>query len=247
MDAGCGVGGPACYIGLVTEAEIVGINTNKFQIERAKANTAMYNLSDRISYVESDFNDVPFEDNYFDAVYSVEAICYSSDKVKTLTEWLRVLKPGGYLSLTTWQTTPKFDPNNKVHQEIKRKIEQGVGLPYLADCDEIWKAAEAAGFELLSHKDPGLDPSLGDGVYPWYWSLGHFFSFSWEGFMQSKLSRMLTKYLVVVMENYLKLAPKGTTKVHELLSVSAEGLVDGGVNGVFIPYYHICCRKPELK
>jgi len=243
MDAGSGVGGPAIHISLTTEAEVVGINTNTFQIERAKKRVESVNLQDRVTFVESDFNAVPFEDNHFDAVYSVEAICYSPDKVKTLKEWLRVLKPGGYMALTTWQTTPKYDPNNKEHQRIKQQIEQGVGLPYLAEHMEIVDAAKRAGFEVLYHKDPGQDPQLGDPRMPWYHPLGHFFSFTWEGFTSSKLSRMITSRLVVLME-WLKLAPVGTYEVNKLLEVSAIGLVDGGKEGVFIPYYLICCRKP---
>jgi len=243
MDAGCGVGGPAIYISMTTEADIVGINLCKFQIERAKLRTAAVNLQDRITYVEADFNDVPFEDNYFDAVYSVEAICYSSDKVKTLKEWMRVLKPGGYISLTTWQSTPHFDPNNAEHQVIKRKIEQGVGLPYLAEHMEIVDAAKEAGLEVVLHKDPGLDPTLGDPNMPWFYSLGHFFSFTWEGFTSSRLSRMLTNKMTAVLE-MAKLAPKGTTQVSQLLNLSADGLVDGGKTGTFIPYYFLCARKP---
>jgi len=243
MDAGCGVGGPAIHIAMTTEAEVVGINTNVFQIGRARKRTEAVNLQDRITYVEADFNFLPFDDNTFDAVYSVEAICYSSDKVKTLKEWLRVLKPGGYMSLTTWQTTPEFDPNNKEHQEIKQKIEQGVGLPYLAEHMEIVHAAKEAGFDVLYHKDPGQDPQLGDPIMPWYHPLGHFFSFTWEGFTSSRLSRMITSKLVVLLE-WSKLAPKGTVAIHKLLEVSAQGLVDGGKTGTFIPYYLLCARKP---
>jgi len=243
LDMGCGVGGPAIHIAMTTECEIVGINTNKFQIERARKRTKELNLQDRITYVETDFNALPYEDNSFDAIYSVEAVCYSPDKVKTFKEWLRVMKPGSYLALTEWQTTPEFDPKNPAHQKIKRQIEQGVGLPYLAEHMEIVDAAKEAGFEVCYHYDPGLDPRLGDSRYPWYHSLGHFFSFSWEGFTSSRLSRMVTSRMVVIME-WLKLAPAGTVEVQKLLEISAQGLVDGGKLGVFIPYYLLCARKP---
>ena len=52
---------------------------------------------EKISFVESSFNDVPFESGSFDAVFLVAAFHHSLAPFATLLELRRVLKPGGAL------------------------------------------------------------------------------------------------------------------------------------------------------
>jgi len=46
-------------------------------------------------------------------------------------EIFRVLKPGQYFACYEWCLTPKYDKNNELHRLIKKKIEEGDGLPVL--------------------------------------------------------------------------------------------------------------------
>jgi sterol 24-C-methyltransferase len=48
--------------------------------------------------------------------------------------------------------TPKYDPNNEYHRLIKKKIEEGDGLPDMATQDEVVRALKAVGFEVSIHK-----------------------------------------------------------------------------------------------
>ena len=43
------------------------------------------------------FDNIPYERDSFDFCYSISALYYSENPEVTLDEWLRVLKPGGYL------------------------------------------------------------------------------------------------------------------------------------------------------
>lgn len=52
---------------------------------------------EKVSFVESSFNDVPFENGTFDAVFLVAAFHHSLAPFATLLELRRVLKPGGAL------------------------------------------------------------------------------------------------------------------------------------------------------
>jgi malonyl-CoA O-methyltransferase len=56
---------------------------------------------DRMQLMCADFDAIPLADNTCDAVFSSVALQWSQDVEKTLTEWLRVLKPGGQLSFST--------------------------------------------------------------------------------------------------------------------------------------------------
>lgn len=55
LDVGCGVGGPAREIAKFSGANIVGLNNNDYQIDRATAYAAKEGLSDQLSYVKGDF------------------------------------------------------------------------------------------------------------------------------------------------------------------------------------------------
>lgn len=55
LDVGCGVGGPAREIAKFSGANIVGLNNNDYQIERATVYAAKEGLSDKVSFVKGDF------------------------------------------------------------------------------------------------------------------------------------------------------------------------------------------------
>lgn len=55
LDVGCGVGGPAREIAAFTGAQVVGLNNNLYQIDRAVLYTQKDGLSDQVSFVQGDF------------------------------------------------------------------------------------------------------------------------------------------------------------------------------------------------
>jgi len=67
LDVGCGVGGPGREITRFTGCEIVGLNNNDYQIERANHYAKKYKLDDKLSYVKGDFMQMDFAPESFDA------------------------------------------------------------------------------------------------------------------------------------------------------------------------------------
>jgi ubiquinone/menaquinone biosynthesis C-methylase UbiE len=55
LDVGCGVGGPAREIVKFTGCNVVGLNNNDYQIERATRYAEKEGLSDKLSFVKGDF------------------------------------------------------------------------------------------------------------------------------------------------------------------------------------------------
>lgn len=60
-----------------------------------RRNARDYGLSDRATYVESKGQSMPFEDNYFDAVFTNGSLHEWENPVAVMNEIARVLKPGG--------------------------------------------------------------------------------------------------------------------------------------------------------
>lgn len=55
LDVGCGVGGPAREIAKFAGVNIVGLNNNDYQIERARKYAVQEGLSDHLSFTKGDF------------------------------------------------------------------------------------------------------------------------------------------------------------------------------------------------
>jgi len=227
LDVGCGVGGPARCIARFSEAHVVGLNNNDYQIGRAKILTKEAGLDHLVSYVKADFMHIPVQDNTYDAVYSVEATCHAPSKVGVYSEVFRVLKPGGLYGTYEWVITDNYDENDPEHVKIKEGIEVGNGLPDLEKPSDLMAALKEAGFEVLDAEDLA---KKSDTDTPWYLPLSG--SFSLMGFKHTRIGRTITHAAVSTLE-YLKIAPEGTTKVSQMLCETADDLVNGGKQDVF--------------
>jgi sterol 24-C-methyltransferase len=117
LDVGCGVGGPAREIARFSDANIVGVNLNEFQIGRARRYTKSAGLENQVQFVKGDFMALSelFAENSFDAgmpdplrrslfnrcgyaVYAIEATVHAPSWEGVYGEILKVLKPGGVVS-----------------------------------------------------------------------------------------------------------------------------------------------------
>lgn len=55
LDVGCGVGGPAREIVKFAGVNVIGLNNNDYQIERATAYAEKEGLSDKLKFTKGDF------------------------------------------------------------------------------------------------------------------------------------------------------------------------------------------------
>jgi len=242
LDLGCGVGGPMRNIARFTGAKVTGVNISEYQIRVGTRHNKRQHLDHLCDFIQSDFMSLKaIPDEIYDAAYTIEAMCHSPDRVVVFREVFRTLKPGGLFSGYDWVMTEKYDPQNPRHVSVKEGIEVGNGLPNLVTPNVVLEALKQAGFEIKEAKDVqeiANDP----GQIPWYESLGG--SFTLSGFRRTKLGRNMTTVMVTILE-FLRIAPKGTTKVQSLLNSTADDLYDGGRFGIFTPSYYFLAQKPE--
>ena len=242
LDVGCGVGGPMRNIARFTRANVTGVTLNEYQVIRGNELNAAAGLKDCAKSVQADFMKIPFADNHFDGVYAIEATCHAPRREDVYGEIFRVLKPGQFFACYEWCLTPKYDKNNELHRLIKKKIEEGDGLPDMTTEQSCVDALKAVGFEVVEARDMALDTLYGSGS-PWWLPLHP----SWNPlsfrFQLSPIGKWITRNLLWLMEG-LWLAPKGTYKVQEMLQQGAWGCERGGYTGVFTPMFLMVARKP---
>jgi SAM-dependent methyltransferase len=70
-------------------------------VASARADATVRGLADRSDFIQADGKEpLPFDDARFDAVTCIDAINHLPDRARVLSDWRRVLKPGGLLLFT---------------------------------------------------------------------------------------------------------------------------------------------------
>lgn len=246
LDVGCGVGGPGREITRFTDCEIVGLNNNDYQIERANYYAKKYKLDDKLSYVKGDFMQMDFEPETFDAVYAIEATVHAPVLEGVYSEIYKVLKPGGVFGVYEWVMTDKYDETNEEHRKIAYGIEVGDGIPKMYSREVAEQALKNVGFEVEYQKDLA---DVDDDI-PWYYPLAGDLKYCqslgdlYTVFRTSRLGRLITTEAVGMMEK-VGIAPKGSKQVTHALEDAAINLVEGGRQKLFTPMMLYIARKPE--
>lgn len=102
LDVGCGIGGSSRHIARKYGGTGVGITLSSVQAARANAISADQGLGDRLSFQVADALAMPFPDNTFDLVWSMESGEHMPDKRQFVSELARVCKPGGRVIVVAW-------------------------------------------------------------------------------------------------------------------------------------------------
>lgn len=242
LDVGCGVGGPARNIAHFTGAHVTGITINNYQVSRGNQLCARQGVAENVKLVQGDFMKLPFEDNSFDGVYAIEATCHAPNREGVYSEILRVLKPGQVFATYEWCLTDEYDASNPYHQQIKKDIEEGDGLPDMCHTSKCTQALRDVGFEVLEARDAALDDFTGGE--PWYRPLTP----SWNPFLMPRFqfNPVIFKLspLILYALECIRVVPSGTHKTQIMLQKGGVGCERGGSTGVFTPMWLMVARKP---
>jgi arsenite methyltransferase len=108
LEIGCGVGITACHLARRVGCSLTSVDLSEPMIAWARKRARREGLADRITFRVADAQDLPFSDCSFDAVISESVTAFASDKPKAISEYLRVLRPGGRVGLTeaSWVKAP---------------------------------------------------------------------------------------------------------------------------------------------
>jgi len=101
VDLGSGAGND-CFVARAMvgdSGKIIGIDMTEAMIEKARSNTAKLRF-DNVEFRLGDIENMPVDDNTADVVISNCVLNLVPDKEKAFEEIFRVLKPGGYLSVS---------------------------------------------------------------------------------------------------------------------------------------------------
>jgi SAM-dependent methyltransferase len=101
-DLGCGQGGPGLWLAAQTGANLIGVDISDVALAAATERATALGLTKQTRYQGGSFADTGLAAATLDAVVSIDALLFAPDKTAAVTELARILRPGGRLTLTTW-------------------------------------------------------------------------------------------------------------------------------------------------
>lgn len=108
LDIATGTGDLAILMAETKATEIVGLDISAGMLEVGRKKIAERKLDNRIKMVLGDSENMPFEDNHFDAITVAFGVRNFETLEKGLAEILRVLKPGGIFVILETSVPTKF-------------------------------------------------------------------------------------------------------------------------------------------
>lgn len=166
------------------KGRVVGIDISP-EMVRATATEALNEGLSNIDVCCMDAEALEFPDDSFDWVLSAFSLWFFSKPDRALAEFLRVLKPGGRLGITTWETNTQYPRGfvKMIQRYLPPQPDRAQAAARFDTPSELESAIEAAGFDavdvrleeavLLFQNDEVLWSSLGQaGARRWLDMLG---------------------------------------------------------------------------
>ena len=156
IDVGCGIGGSTLHLAQKFDSKATGITLSPVQASRAKERAAEAGLDNRVQFEVANALEMPFEDNSFDLVWSLESGEHMPDKTKFLQECYRVLKPGGKMIFATWchrETDSLAGELTADETAHLKEIYRVYCLPYVISISDYRAIVSECGFQNIRSDD----------------------------------------------------------------------------------------------
>ena len=142
VDVACGTGGPGLWVAQQSSACLIGVDPSPAGLAAARERAARAGLEALSRFEPGSFERTGQPASSANVVMSIEAFQYAPDKRAGLTEFARILQPGGRLGLVCFEADPTRTRGIPV-----------LGADPVADYRPL---LEAAGFELVAYEEtPG--------------------------------------------------------------------------------------------
>jgi arsenite methyltransferase len=181
LDVGCGAGVTPCALVKRHGCRVMGVDISPQMIERSRERAGRERVADRVEFRVGDAQQLPFEDDLFDAVITESVTAFPADKAGAVAEYARVTRPGGYVGLneSTWRKVPP-------PPEVVAWAGQDLGASVKPLTSEEWAGLlQGAGLEEITVRTCAITArSEGRGILQRY---------GWSGMLRV-LGRMLALY-----------------------------------------------------
>ncbi|MHB8710087.1 MAG: class I SAM-dependent methyltransferase [Minisyncoccota bacterium] len=146
LDVGSNTGFTSLELARITPAKISGIDISESCVDQAKKSLSedIESVRSRVTFQVASSYSIPFSDDNFDLIMAGGATGFMDDKSKAIHEYLRVLKPWGFLVMSplTYHTQPPQKIVDDVSEIIGTTIKPMTTKDWINIVDEISKDFE---------------------------------------------------------------------------------------------------------
>ena len=143
LDIATGTGDLAINLAKTGASKIVGLDLSEGMLAVGRKKIADQKLSEKIEMVQGDSENLPFEDNSFDAITVAFGVRNFENLKKGLEEILRVLKPGGVFVILETSVPTKF-PFKQGYNFYTKNLLPLIGKLFSKDRDAYSYLSESA-------------------------------------------------------------------------------------------------------
>ncbi len=107
LDVGCGIGSQAIMLAeaVGVAGHVTGVDRSPEFLDCARSIAEKAGIPEQVSFQEGDMNNLPFDDDTFDWVWSADCAGYApGEPLPLLKELVRVVKPGGSVIILAWSS-----------------------------------------------------------------------------------------------------------------------------------------------
>ncbi len=132
LEIGSNTGFTSVQISRLSGAHVTGIDINDQSIEKAYAYASEHHVDTTVNFINASATELPFDDASFDMVWASNVTSFISNKEKAINEYLRVLKPNGYLVFVPIYYI------NKPPEELIIRVGKAIGTDLKAYTKKSW-------------------------------------------------------------------------------------------------------------
>lgn len=143
IDLGGGFAGSARHLVKKFGCHVAVLNLSEVENEYGRELNKEQGLDDKIDVIDGSFEDIPYDDETFDIVWSQDAILHSGEREKAIKEAARVLKKNGEMVFTDPMQTENCD------KDVLKPIYDRLQLSSLGSPEFYKEKAEKYGLTFL--------------------------------------------------------------------------------------------------
>jgi 2-polyprenyl-3-methyl-5-hydroxy-6-metoxy-1,4-benzoquinol methylase len=148
IEIACGSGGLAIFIAKTIGCNVLGIDINEKGIANANQRAIAQKLNGQIRFLHGDASQqLAFDEGLFDVLICIDSINHLPNRQRVLTDWYRILKPGGSVLFTDPIIVTGILSNDEI------AVRSSIGYFLFIPVGENERLLTAAGFESLQQRD----------------------------------------------------------------------------------------------
>lgn len=150
LEIGTSTGFTAIELAKLVKCHVTAVDVNEESLQEAQRRAEAEGVADKIKFVVQDASKLDYKDEQFDMVFCGNVTSYLNNKSKCLQEFIRVLKPHGFIA-----AIPMYylnEPSKAIVDQVSIAINHNITAQYKKDWVDFFNVAPLSLFLCENYK-----------------------------------------------------------------------------------------------